>query len=60
MKVVLLGKATAETEAGVMPTMEGLAEMEAFNQALVKAGVVILAGEGLHSSAINCWGLLHL
>lgn len=51
MKVMLLGKATPETEAGVMPTLEGLAEMEAFNEALVKAGVVILAGEGLHPSA---------
>lgn len=51
MKVVLLGKATAETEAGVMPTLEALAEMDAFNEALANAGVVILGGAGLHPSA---------
>ena len=51
MKVVLLGKATAETEAGVMPTMAALAEMDAFNEALVNAGVVVLGGAGLQPSA---------
>lgn len=51
MKVVLLGKATAETEAGVMPTMEALAEMDAFNEALVNAGVAVIGGAGLQPSA---------
>jgi hypothetical protein len=42
--------ATEESEAGVLPTAEMLTEMGAFNEQLVKAGV-LLAAEGLHSSA---------
>lgn len=50
MKFVVLIKANEKTEAGVMPSEQLLTEMTAFNEALVKAGVM-LAGEGLHPSA---------
>ncbi|ASC71924.1 hypothetical protein XM38_028780 [Halomicronema hongdechloris C2206] len=50
MKVVVLVKATPDSEAGVMPTEAILAEMGQFNEELVKAGVM-LAGEGLHPSS---------
>jgi hypothetical protein len=43
-------KANAESEAGAMPSTENLAEMGAYNEELVKAGVM-LAGEGLHPSS---------
>jgi hypothetical protein len=49
MKVMVLVKATASSEAQVMPSESLLAEMGEFNQQLVKAGVM-LAGEGLHPS----------
>ena len=42
--------ATNESEAGKMPSTELLAAMGAYNEELVKAGVM-LAGEGLHPSA---------
>src|SRR6059036_41786 len=47
---MVLIKATGETEAGAMPSEELLTEMTAFNEELVKAGVM-LAGEGLHPSS---------
>jgi hypothetical protein len=50
MKVMVFVKATADSEAGVMPTKEILAAMGQFNEELVRAGV-ILAGEGLHPSS---------
>ncbi|QRK07151.1 YciI family protein [Archangium violaceum] len=50
MKVMVLIKATKDTEAGVLPTTEQLAEMGKYNEELVKAGVM-LAGEGLHPSS---------
>ena len=46
MKVMVLVKATTESEAGVLPSMELLVAMGKFNEELVKAGVM-LAGEGL-------------
>ena len=46
MKVMVLVKATPETEAGVMPTQAEITAMGAFNEELVKAGIM-LAGEGL-------------
>jgi hypothetical protein len=49
MRVMVLIKATEESEAGVMPSEQLLAEMGAYNEELVKAGVM-LAGEGLHPS----------
>jgi len=50
MKVVVFVKATAESEAGIMPGTELLAAMGNYNEALVKAGIM-LAGEGLHPSS---------
>ncbi|MEU4441679.1 YciI family protein [Actinosynnema sp. NPDC050801] len=50
MRFMVIVKATEETEAGAQPTEEQLNEMGAFNEELVKAGV-LLAGEGLHPSA---------
>ena len=49
MRVMVLIKATEQSEAGEMPSQELLEEMTAFNEELVKAGVM-LAGEGLHPS----------
>ncbi|HZV37685.1 MAG TPA: YciI family protein [Pseudoxanthomonas sp.] len=49
MKVMVLVKADADTEAGVMPSQQLLAEMGNYNEALSKAGI-LLAGEGLHPS----------
>ncbi|SRR5579871_842191 len=49
MKVMVLVKATKDSEAGVMPSAELLTAMGHFNEALVKAGVM-LAGEGLKPS----------
>ena len=50
MRVMVLVKATKESEAGEMPNQELLSEMGKFNEELVKAGVM-LAGEGLHPSS---------
>ena len=50
MRVMVLIKADADSEAGVMPSEQLLAEMGKFNEELVKAGVM-LAGEGLHPSS---------
>ena len=50
MRVMVMVKATKESEAGKMPSTELLAAMGKFNEELVKAGVM-LAGEGLHPSA---------
>jgi hypothetical protein len=47
---MMLVKASADSEAGVMPTTEQFAEMGKYNEELVKAGVM-LAGEGLHPSS---------
>jgi hypothetical protein len=47
---MVLVKASAESEAGVLPSRELLTEMHKFNEELVKAGVM-LAGEGLHASS---------
>jgi hypothetical protein len=50
MRVMVLVKATPESEAGEMPSERLLSEMFAFNEELVKAGVM-LAGEGLKPSS---------
>jgi hypothetical protein len=47
---MVLIKATEQSEAGEMPSEQLLADMTAFNEELVKAGVM-LAGEGLHPSS---------
>ncbi len=50
MKVMVIVKATAASEAGEMPSEELLAAMGNYNEELVKAGIM-LAGEGLHPTA---------
>ena len=50
MKVMVIVKASPESEAGEMPSTELLTEMGKFNEALVKAGIM-LAGDGLHPSS---------
>jgi hypothetical protein len=50
MRVMVIVKATKNSEAGHMPTEKLLAEMGAFNEELVGAGIM-LAGEGLHPSS---------
>lgn len=50
MRFLVMVKATKESEAGVMPTEQELAEMGKFNEELVKAGIM-LAGEGLQPSS---------
>src|SRR4051794_18127462 len=50
MRVMVLVKANNDSEAGVLPDTQSLAEMGKFNEALVKAGV-LLAGEGLQASS---------
>ena len=50
MKVMVIVKASKESEAGVMPSTELLAAMGNYNEELVKAGIM-LAGEGLHPSS---------
>jgi hypothetical protein len=50
MRVMVLIKADEDTEAGVMPSEQLLAEMGRYNEELVKAGVM-LGGEGLHPSS---------
>jgi hypothetical protein len=50
MRVMVMVKATADSEAGVMPSEKLLADMGRFNEELVRAGVM-LAGEGLQASS---------
>jgi hypothetical protein len=50
MRVMVFVKATKDSEAGQMPTTEGLTEMGRFNEELVRAGIME-AGEGLHPSS---------
>lgn len=50
MRVMVLVKATSDSEAGIMPSAELLEAMTRYNEELVNAGV-LLAGEGLHPSS---------
>jgi hypothetical protein len=50
MRVMVIVKASKESEAGVMPKQKLLADMGKFNEELVKAGVM-LAGDGLKPSS---------
>ncbi len=50
MRVMVIVKASEESEAGQMPSEEMLAAMGKFNEELAKAGVM-LAGEGLHPTS---------
>ena len=49
MRVMVLVKATKESEAGIMPSTELLEAMGKYNEELVNAGI-LKAGEGLHPS----------
>lgn len=50
MRVMVLVKATKDSEAGVMPPTELLEAMTKYNEELVNAGIM-MAGEGLHPSS---------
>lgn len=50
MRFIVFVKATAASEAGVLPTPEMFAKMGAFNEQLAKAGI-FLAGEGLQPTS---------
>src|SRR5688572_4346573 len=50
MRVMVIVKATKDSEAGIMPSGQLLTEMGKYNEELVNAGVM-LAGEGLHPSS---------
>lgn len=50
MRVMVLIKATEQSEAGEMPSQELLEQMTVFNEELVRSGVM-LAGEGLNPSS---------
>jgi hypothetical protein len=50
MKVMVLVKATQDSETGAMPSEQLLTKMGQYNEELVKAGIM-LAGEGLHPSS---------
>lgn len=50
MRVMVIVKASKESEAGVLPSKQILTDMGKYNEQLVKAGVM-LAGEGLHASS---------
>lgn len=50
MRFMIIGRATRESEAGVLPTAEAMAAMQAYHESLVKSGV-LLAAEGLSASS---------
>jgi len=50
MKVLVIVKASKDSEAGIMPSTELLTAMGKYNEALVGAGIM-MAGEGLHPSS---------
>jgi hypothetical protein len=50
MRVMVIVKATKDSEAGVLPSKELIDAMTKYNEELVKAGIM-LAGEGLHPSS---------
>ena len=52
MRVMVIGKATQDTEAGGMPTAEELTQMGNYNEELVKAGIM-LEGDGLRPSSFG-------
>lgn len=50
MRFMVLVKATRDSESGALPDIEAMEEMGRFNEALIKAGV-LLDADGLHSTA---------
>ena len=50
MRFMIIGKATKESEAGILPKPEAFAAMQKYHEELVKAGI-LLAAEGLTASS---------
>jgi hypothetical protein len=50
VRFIVLVKGSEESEAGIMPTEQELADMTSFNEALAKDGIV-KSGEGLHPTS---------
>ena len=50
MRVMVIVKATKDSEAGIMPSQKLIEDMGKFNEQLVKAGIM-LAGDGLHPTS---------
>ncbi len=50
MRFMIIGKATKESEAGVLPEPEAFIAMQKYNEELVKAGI-LLGAEGLAASS---------
>jgi hypothetical protein len=51
MKVMVLGKATAQSEAGELGAPEDFVAMDQYNEKLTEAGIVLVAGDGLQPSS---------
>ena len=51
MKVMVLGKATPQSEAGEFGSPEEFVAMDEYNQKLAEAGIVLVAGDGLQPSS---------
>ena len=51
MKVIVLGKATAQSEAGEFGAPEDFVAMDQYNEKLAEAGIVLVAGDGLQPSS---------
>jgi hypothetical protein len=51
MKVMILGKATAQSETGELGSPEEFVAMDQYNQRLAEAGIVLVAGDGLQPSS---------
>ena len=51
MKVMVLGKATAQSEAGEFGAPEDFVAMDQYNEKLTEAGIVLVAGDGLQPSS---------
>lgn len=52
MRVMVMGKATEDSEAGIMPTAAAMAAMGEFNDELMQAGILI-TGDGLKPSKLG-------
>lgn len=51
MRVMVMVKATKDSEAGILPSTEMLEAMGKYNEQLIKGGVVMLAADGLKPSS---------
>ena len=59
MRFMILVKATKDSEAGIMPDQKLMDAMGAFNEELVKAGILSQPGEGLQPSSKGARVLFH-